>query len=62
MRKVFLQCGYVKEGHIRKSWPSENGYKLDTVIYGILREDWLYKTITPVNWDDEVNLDRSDLG
>jgi RimJ/RimL family protein N-acetyltransferase len=52
MRKVFLGCSYVKEGHIRKSWAAEDGKKLDTVIYGILREDWLNKTITPVNWDD----------
>jgi RimJ/RimL family protein N-acetyltransferase len=52
MRKVFVSCSYVKEGHIRKSWPTENGEKLDTVIYGILREDWLNKMITPVLWND----------
>lgn len=52
MRKVFLSCGYVKEGHSRKSWPAEDGTMFDTVIYGILREDWLSKTTTPVNWND----------
>ncbi len=52
MRKVFLSCGYIKEGHSRKSWDAENGTKLDTVHYGILREDWQNKTITPVQWDD----------
>jgi RimJ/RimL family protein N-acetyltransferase len=52
MRKVFLSCGYAKEGHIRKSWETVGGTKLDTVIYGILREDWLNKTVTPVLWDD----------
>jgi RimJ/RimL family protein N-acetyltransferase len=56
MRKVFLSCGYVKEGHIRKSWPADSGAKLDTVIYGISREDWQNKTITPVNWNDEDDL------
>jgi RimJ/RimL family protein N-acetyltransferase len=52
MRKVFLSCGYVKEGHSRKSWPAEDGSRFDTVIYGILREDWQSKTTTPVNWND----------
>jgi RimJ/RimL family protein N-acetyltransferase len=56
MRKVFLSCGYAKEGHVRKSWSSEDGRKLDTVMYGILREDWLNKTITPIHWDDEAKL------
>jgi RimJ/RimL family protein N-acetyltransferase len=56
MRKVFLGCGYLKEGHIRKSWATAEGKKLDTVIYGILREDWLNKTLTPVAWDDEATL------
>ncbi len=52
MRKVFVRCGYAKEGHIRKSWSGEDGKKYDTVIYGILLEDWLNKTVTPVNWND----------
>lgn len=52
MRSVFRSCGYVKEGHIRKSWSVEDGTKLDTVMYGILREDWQTKTITPVAWSD----------
>jgi RimJ/RimL family protein N-acetyltransferase len=52
MRKVFESCGYAKEGHSRKSWPTEDGINVDTVIYGILREDWQSKTITPVNWND----------
>jgi RimJ/RimL family protein N-acetyltransferase len=52
MRKIFLRCGYVKEGHIRKSWETVEGNKLDTVVYGILREDWQSKTVTPVNWSD----------
>jgi RimJ/RimL family protein N-acetyltransferase len=58
MRKVFLSCGYAKEGHLRKSWATEEGKKLDTVIYGILREDWQSKAVTPVDWDDRHLLER----
>jgi RimJ/RimL family protein N-acetyltransferase len=58
MRKVFVRCGYAKEGHIRKSWATGEGVKLDTVIYGILREDWQNKTVTPVHWHDEPDANR----
>lgn len=53
MRGVFRRCGYVKELHHRRSWPGENRQIFDTVGYGILREDWAQKKITPVDWDDE---------
>lgn len=53
MRQLFSQCGYIKEGHWRKSWPTEENTYLDAVGYGILREDWEQKKITPVNWNDE---------
>jgi RimJ/RimL family protein N-acetyltransferase len=53
MRKIFKSCGYVKEGHYRKDWSSSNGRSFDTVKYGILREDWMSGTITPVPWNDE---------
>jgi RimJ/RimL family protein N-acetyltransferase len=53
MRKVFLQCNYVKEGHFRKAWTADAGKRLDSIHYGILREDWINQTITPVNWDDD---------
>lgn len=53
MRKTFRFCGYVKEGHYRKDWPSQNGDSFDTVKYGILRQDWISGTRTPVPWDDE---------
>lgn len=53
MRRVFKKCGYVKEGHYRKDWPSQDGELLDTVRYGILREDWEGNKVTPVDWDDE---------
>ena len=53
MRNVFLQCHYVKEGHFRQAWTTVDGKRFDAVHYGILREDWLRQTITPVNWHDE---------
>lgn len=53
MRKVFSQCNYAKEGHFRKAWVTVEGKQFDSVCYGILREDWISQTITPVNWSDE---------
>jgi len=53
MRKTFRSSGYVKEGHYRRDWSSSNGTCFDTVKYGILREDWISGTITPVLWNDE---------
>lgn len=53
MRKTFRACGYVKEGHYRKDWPTSSGALQDTVKYSILREDWLSGGATPVNWNDE---------
>jgi len=49
MRKVFLQCNYVKEGHFRKAWPTVDSRQLDSIHHGILREDWINQMITPVN-------------
>ncbi|MEA9357005.1 GNAT family protein [Bacteriovorax sp. PP10] len=54
MRKVFTKCGYVKEGHYRQSWPNAIGELKDTVRYAILRTDWISKTSTPVNWNDDL--------
>lgn len=53
MRKIFRSCGYVKEGHYRKDWPSSEGVAFDTVKYAVLREDWLSGVTTPVPWNDE---------
>ena len=57
MRKVFKKCGYVKEAHYRKAWPSKGSknYKeyYDSIVYTIIREDWEEKKITLVNWDDD---------
>jgi RimJ/RimL family protein N-acetyltransferase len=54
MRHIFLQCNYVKEGHYRKAWSTIEGDRLDAMTYGILREDWINQTITPVNWDETL--------
>lgn len=51
MRKVFEQCGFVKEAHYRKAWPDTNGNRYDCTGYAILREDWQNKTKTPVKFD-----------
>lgn len=52
MRKVLQECGFVKEAHYRQSWPDKNNVKVDTVGYGILRNDWENKSRTDVNWND----------
>jgi RimJ/RimL family protein N-acetyltransferase len=54
MRKVFRSCFFAKEGHYRKDWSAANGKVFDTIKYGILREDWTSKKVTPVNWNDET--------
>lgn len=52
MRNIFRKCGYVKEGHYRKSWPTHEGHWSDTVQYAILREDWISGKPTLVTWND----------
>ncbi|MBM3269992.1 MAG: GNAT family N-acetyltransferase [Candidatus Sericytochromatia bacterium] len=52
MRRTFLKCGYVKESHYRKCWPSPEGVYYDGIGYAILRQDWLSGTTTPVRWGD----------
>lgn len=53
MRKTFTCCGFVKEGHYREDWPAQNGLRLDTVKYAILRKDWISGSLTPVIWHDD---------
>jgi RimJ/RimL family protein N-acetyltransferase len=53
MRRVFRRCGYVKEAHYRAAWPSGEGRLMASIVYGILREDWMSGHTTPVNWEDE---------
>lgn len=52
MRKAFLACGWVKEAHYRRSWPSDDGELVDGVAYAILRHDWETGETTPVPWHD----------
>lgn len=51
MRKVFEECGFVKEAHYRLAWPDKDGNRYDCTGYAILRNDWKQKTITPVQFD-----------
>lgn len=52
MRKLFLRCGYVKEGHYRKAWDGQHA----AIQYAILREDWETGQVTPVPWDDQAGF------
>jgi RimJ/RimL family protein N-acetyltransferase len=52
MRRTFVRAGFVKEAHYRDGWPVENGPRLASVGYGILRRDWESGRTTPVVWDD----------
>lgn len=54
MRRVFRSCYFAKEGHYRNDWSSGDGTMFDTVKYGLLREDWKNRKITPVPWNDEA--------
>jgi RimJ/RimL family protein N-acetyltransferase len=51
MRKVFEECGFVKEAHYRQAWPDAEGNRYDCTGYAILRKDWLTKTKTPVKFE-----------
>jgi len=51
MRKLFNQCGYIKEAYYRLACPTEDGGRVASVAYGILREDWANSKRTPVLWE-----------
>ncbi|MGI8687081.1 MAG: GNAT family N-acetyltransferase [Thermomicrobiales bacterium] len=53
MRRVFRNCGYVKEAHLRLDFPTDDGTYRDKIGYGILRDDWRTGNITSVMWHDE---------
>lgn len=50
MRKLFNKCGYIKEAYYRMASPKENGERVASIAYGILREDWLSGQTTSVKW------------
>jgi RimJ/RimL family protein N-acetyltransferase len=41
MMTVLERCGYRREGVLREAWRSENGERHHTMVYGLLRSDWL---------------------
>ena len=53
MRKVFNRSGYAKEAYYRFASPTEDGGRVASIAYGILREDWEQKKVTPVNWSSD---------
>lgn len=52
MRKVLNNCFFLKERHHRSSWPSQDGKLIDTARYAILRNDWISRSVTPLEWND----------
>lgn len=52
MRKVFLKSGFLKEAHYRMGWPAEDGLRLASVAYAILRQDWESGEATAFDWND----------
>lgn len=52
MRKVFLNAGFIKEAHYRMSWPANDGKRLASVAYAILRQDWESGETTNFDWND----------
>ncbi|MEY3901750.1 MAG: hypothetical protein RL189_1056 [Pseudomonadota bacterium] len=40
MQRVFEVCGFQREGRLRETWPTSEGLWHDTLVYGLLRQDW----------------------
>jgi RimJ/RimL family protein N-acetyltransferase len=41
MRSVLERCGYRIEGELRDAWPNDDGSRSNTIVYGLLRPEWL---------------------
>lgn len=52
MRCTFHKCLFAREAHHRKTWREQSGKLLDSIGYGITREDWEKGEITTLEWDD----------
>lgn len=52
MRKVLFNCNFQKEGYLRRSWENNDGTVVDSLVYGIIREDWEQGKKTPISIDD----------
>jgi RimJ/RimL family protein N-acetyltransferase len=53
MRKLFNKCLFLKEAYFRFASPTENGERVASIAYGILREDWLSGKLTRVPWKED---------
>lgn len=53
MRKLFARTAYLKEAYYRMASPTEEGGRVASIAYGILREDWLLGKTTPVQWKSD---------
>ncbi|MGP9527337.1 MULTISPECIES: GNAT family protein [Micrococcaceae] len=52
MRKTFVKAGFLKEAHYRMSWPADDGTRMASVAYAILRQDWESGETTRFDWND----------
>ena len=52
MRKTFLRSGFLKEAHYRLGWPTNDGARVATIAYSILRQDWETGSVTHFEWED----------
>ena len=52
MRKTLLRSGFLKEAHYREDWPLEDGRRVATVVYAILRRDWEQGTVSRFEWEE----------
>ena len=41
MRSVLERCGYRIEGELREAWRNDDGSRSNTIVYGLLRPEWL---------------------
>jgi RimJ/RimL family protein N-acetyltransferase len=52
MRKTFIRAGFLKEAHYRLGWPTNDGERVASIAYSILRQDWENGTVTHFEWED----------
>ncbi|WAP51262.1 GNAT family protein [Arthrobacter sp. ATA002] len=52
MRKTFLRSGFLKEAHYREDWLLEDGGRIASVTYAVLRRDWEQGSPTEFSWED----------
>ena len=52
MRKTLLRSGFLKEAHYREAWPLEDGRRVATVVYAILRGDFERGAVTRFDWEE----------